>query len=227
MFKEKIIIAIDGYSSTGKSSFAKSIAAALGYLYIDSGALYRAITLFALREKWMEQGHVHEAGLQAAIPSLEIRFAQTNGHQVYLNGEDVSVEIRSLEVSAWVSVVSALPFVREYVDKMLQHIGREKGIVMDGRDIGTVVFPDAELKIFMTAKPEIRAQRRYDELLHQGAHPSYQEILDNIQKRDYLDQYRSHAPLRRAADALLLDNSELTPQEQMQWLAQVIQERWG
>ena len=230
MLTEKIIIAVDGYSSTGKSSFAQSIAAKLRYTYVDSGAVYRAITLYALQNKYINENAIDEAALQVALSTLSISFSSSSlsgGSKVLLNGNDVSVEVRSLAVSNMVSQVSALPFVRAFVDKLLQQWGELKGIVMDGRDIGTVVFPQAELKIFMTATPEVRAQRRYKELLSQGNAPSYQEILDNIQKRDYLDQHRSHAPLRCAPDALLLDNSQLTPQEQMQWLEQVIKERWG
>ena len=230
MLKEKIIIAVDGYSSTGKSSFAKAIAAMLGYTYIDSGALYRAIAFFALESGLVTENQINEAALQRMLPTLSLSFLHPEppaGSKVLLNGKDVSREIRSLPVSEVVSQVSALPIVRAFVDKLLQQWGEQKGIVMDGRDIGTVVFPQAELKIFMTATPEVRAQRRYRELLSQGNLPAYQEILDNIQKRDYLDQHRSHAPLRRAPDALLLDNSKLTPQEQIQWLEQVIEERWG
>ena len=230
MLKEKIIIAIDGYSSTGKSSFAKSIAYKLGYTYIDSGAIYRAITLFALKNGFVKESHIDEQALQKALFTLSISFFHpsfSTESRVLVDGIDVSQEIRSLSVSDMVSQVSALSFVRAFVDNLLQKWGEQKGIVMDGRDIGTVVFPQAELKIFMTASPEIRAQRRFKELLDKGVHPVYQEILDNIQKRDYLDQNRNHAPLCRAPDALLLDNTELTQQEQMLWLEQIIAERWG
>ena len=227
MFTEKIIIAIDGYSSTGKSSFAKDIAARLGYIYIDSGALYRTITLFSLEQGWIQNRQINQPALKSALPDLEIRFDKEEGHRVYLNGSDVSERIRSLEVSEWVSPLSALDFVRKHVDKMLRSWGQEKGIVMDGRDIGTVVFPHAELKIFMTARPEIRAQRRYRELLVQGDSPAYEEILQNIQSRDFLDQNRSNAPLCQAPDALLLDNSDITPKQQMQWLEKVLTKRWG
>ena len=230
MLKEKIIIAIDGESSTGKSSFAKIIAAKLGYTYIDSGAIYRAITLFALKNGFIKESHIDEPTLLKALPSLHISFSQptrTTESKVLLNGVDVTLEIRSLSVSEMVSQVSALSFVRSFVDRLLQKWGEQKGIVMDGRDIGTVVFPMAELKIFMTATPEIRAQRRYQELLNKGEHHEYQEIFDNIQKRDYLDRHRSEAPLRCATDALWLDNSQLTPQEQMLWLEEKMRERWG
>ena len=224
MLKNKIIIAVDGYSSTGKSSFAKSIAAKLGYNYIDSGAIYRAITLFALQNGFIHEDKIDEKALQKALPTLSISFSNA---AVALHDVDVSKEIRSLAVSEKVSEVSAYPFVRTFVDRLLQNWGKQKGIVMDGRDIGTVVFPEAELKIFMTATPQVRAQRRYLELIHQGEDASFQDILSNIQKRDYLDRHRDHAPLCCAPDALVLDNSDLTPQEQMLWLEQVIKERWG
>jgi len=230
MLQNKIIIAIDGYSSTGKSSFAKAIATKLGYTYIDSGAIYRTITLFVLQNGLIKEDKIDEQTLQKILSTISISFSHHTSSaesKVLLNGIDVSQEIRSLPVSEAVSHVSALPFVRIFVDKLLQQWGEQKGIVMDGRDIGTVVFPQAELKIFMTANPEVRAQRRYQELLSLGQHPSYQEILANIQKRDYLDQHRSHAPLRQATDAILLDNSQCTPVEQILWLEQVIKERWG
>ena len=249
MITNKIIIAIDGHSSTGKSTFAKEIAAKYGYMYIDSGAIYRAITFFAIQSKAIQGDSIDEASLQRALPEVSVSFSSSSPNslplsrpasdifspkksppsdtRVWLNGVDVSREIRLFSVSEMVSYVSALPFVRAFVDQLLQKWGAQKGIVMDGRDIGTQVFPHAELKIFMTASPDIRAKRRYHELLEKGEHPNYQEILDNIQKRDYLDQHRSHAPLRCAPDALLLDNSLLSPHEQMQWLQKIILERWG
>ena len=230
MLREKIIIAVDGTSSTGKSSFAKAIATKLGYTYIDSGAIYRAITLFAIQDGFIKEDQIDEAALQQALPTLLVSFSTpqpSEESKVLLNGVDVSLEIRSLSVSEVVSQISALSFVRTFVDRLLKKWGEQKGIVMDGRDIGTVVFPQAELKIFMTATPEIRAQRRYKELLNRGEHPEYAEILNNILKRDHLDRHRSHAPLRCATDALLLDNSHLTPQEQMLWIEQIIAERWG
>ena len=244
MLKNRIIIAIDGYSSTGKSTFAKAIAEKLGYTYIDSGAMYRAVTLFAIQNGFIVKGQIDETGLQRALSTVSVSFSDASPvspdialpasdappasePKVWLNGVDVSREIRSLSVSDGVSHVSALPYVRDYVDRLLQKWGEQKGIVMDGRDIGTQVFPEAELKIFMTATTQIRAQRRYNELLNKGEDPEYQEILSNIQKRDYLDQRRSHAPLRCAPDALVLDNSSLTPTEQMQWLERILAERWG
>ncbi|MDR2585917.1 MAG: (d)CMP kinase [Prevotellaceae bacterium] len=217
MPKDRIIIAVDGHSSTGKSTFAKAIATKLGFTYIDSGALYRTITLFALEQGFIQNGQIDQPALEANLPSLKLS----------LNETDASVKIRSLKVSEWVSHLSALPFVREYVNNILREWGKENNIVMDGRDIGTVVFPEAKLKIFMTASPEIRAQRRYNELIKKGERPQYQEILENIQKRDYLDQHRAHSPLRRDPDALLLDNSNMNPQQQMVWLESIIAERLG
>ena len=225
--KNKIIIAIDGHSSTGKSSFAKAIAAELGYIYVDSGALYRCITLYALQQGLTQEQNIDHQILQQALSQIHIRFSPVeNGSQrVWLNEEDVSAAIRSLPVSQMVSLVSALPFVRNYVDHILQDMGKEKGIVMDGRDIGTVVFPRAELKIFMTAAAEIRAQRRYDELRAAGENPAFEDILENIRQRDELDQHRSTAPLRRADDALLLDNSHMSIPDQMIWIKNLIQQR--
>ena len=226
--KNKLIIAIDGHSSTGKSTFAKAIAAELGYIYVDSGALYRSITLYALQQGLIQEQNIDQKALIQALPHIHIRFSpvEKGSQSVWLNEQDVSAAIRSLPVSQMVSPVSALPFVRNYVDGILQELGKEKGIVMDGRDIGTVVFPNAELKIFMTAAPEIRAQRRYDELTAVGAHPSFEEILENIRQRDEMDQQRSTAPLRRAPDALLLDNSQMSLPEQMTWIKSLIQQRW-
>lgn len=230
MISNKFIIAVDGHSSTGKSTFAKAIAAKYGFTYIDSGAIYRALTLLAIQSKAILGDSIDEESLQKSLSDVSISFSNTSPStdtNVWLNGVDVSCAIRSLLVSERVSYVSALPFVRAYVDQLLQKWGKQGGVVMDGRDIGTQVFPHAELKIFMTASPEIRAQRRYRELLEKGEHPEYQEIFDNILMRDYLDQHRNHAPLRCAPDALLLDNSLLTPQEQMEWLQKIIMERWG
>jgi cytidylate kinase len=227
--KDNIIIAIDGHSSTGKSSFAKAIAAHLGYIYVDSGALYRCITLYALQQDLIREQQLDQEALAKVLPHIHIRFSPVeNGSQkVWLNGEDVSAAIRSLPISQMVSPISALPFVRNYVDSILQDIGKEKGIVMDGRDIGTVVFPQAEIKIFMTAAPEIRAQRRYDELRAIGENPSFEDILENIRQRDEMDQHRSTAPLRRADDALLLDNSHMSLQDQMLWIQDLIQQSWA
>ncbi|MDR1681553.1 MAG: (d)CMP kinase [Prevotellaceae bacterium] len=219
--QEKIIIAIDGHSSTGKSSFAKAIAARLGYLYVDSGAMYRAVTLYALRHGFISpQGDVADDRLIAALPVMDITFVRNADGQseTCLNGENVEHEIRDIRVSNHVSRVSAIAAVRADLVRRQQHMGAGKGIVMDGRDIGTVVFPDAEMKIFMTADPHVRAMRRYKEMKEKGAPVSFDEVLANVCQRDYEDENRRVNPLRRAPDALLLDNSRLSPDEQMQWL---------
>ena len=220
----KIIIAIDGHSSCGKSTMAKALAQQVGYIYVDSGAMYRAVTLFALREQLFNaDGSVQAETLQARMPEVKVHFkldAATNLPVAYLNEERVEDEIRTLEVSQHVSPIAALPFVREAMTAAQQAMGEEKGIVMDGRDIGTAVFPHAELKIFVTASAEVRAQRRFDELQAKGLPASYEDILKNVQERDYIDSHREVSPLRQAEDALVLDNSHLTCEEQNQWLLQ-------
>lgn len=218
---KKITIAIDGYSSCGKSTMAKDLAHEIGYIYIDSGAMYRAVTLYALRHRYFTPEGIDTESLQKDMPHIEISFRldeKTNLPQTYLNGENVEKEIRGMEVSSHVSPIAALGFVREALVRQQQRMGAEKGIVMDGRDIGTTVFPDAELKIFVTASPEIRAQRRYDELMAKGQPASLEEILKNVKERDYIDQHRQVSPLRQAPDALLLDNSHLTIAQQKEWL---------
>lgn len=218
---KKITIAIDGYSSCGKSTMAKDLAHEIGYIYIDSGAMYRAVTLYALRHHYFTPEGIDTESLQKDMPHIEISFRldeKTNLPQTYLNGENVEKEIRGMEVSSHVSPIAALGFVREALVRQQQRMGAEKGIVMDGRDIGTTVFPDAELKIFVTASPEIRAQRRYDELMAKGQPASLEEILKNVKERDYIDQHRQVSPLRLAPDALLLDNSHLTISQQKEWL---------
>ena len=221
---KKIVIAIDGHSSCGKSTMAKDLAREIGYIYVDTGAMYRAVTLFALRHQLFDaNGDVLEERLKELLPQINISFrinTSTQRPDTYLNGECVEADIRSLEVSTHVSKVAALPSVRAKLVEQQQLMGREKGIVMDGRDIGTVVFPDAELKIFVTASAEIRAQRRYRELLGKGVAANYDEILRNVQERDYIDSHRATSPLRRADDALLLDNSNITIEEQKKWLLQ-------
>lgn len=215
---KKIIIAIDGYSSCGKSTFAKAVAAHLGYIFIDTGAMYRAVTLYAMRCGIADD----PAALAAALPEVHIDFRfdpQTGRSDVYLNGKNVETEIRRIDVSDRVSTVSRIPEVRAKLVAMQQEMGRAKGIVMDGRDIGTVVFPDAELKIFMTADPQVRAERRYKELAAKGESVSMEEIERNIRERDRLDETREVSPLRRAADAVVLDNSRMTVDEQMTWMA--------
>lgn len=219
---KKITIAIDGYSSCGKSTMAKSLAKKLGYVYVDTGAMYRSVTLFAIRHQlFNEDGSVKTEELRQLMPEIHISFKlneQTGLPDTYLNGEFVEREIRGMEVSSHVSPIAAIPFVREALVKQQQAMGREKGVVMDGRDIGTVVFPDAELKIFVTASPEVRAQRRYDELQAKGQPADYADILKNVQQRDYIDTHRETSPLRQAPDALVLDNSHMTIAEQDEWL---------
>ena len=219
---KKIVIAIDGHSSCGKSTMAKALAREVGYIYVDTGAMYRAVTLFALRQGLFNaDGTVKANELEQLMPQIEVGFKldeQSKLPLVHLNGECVENEIRGLEVSSHVSPVAALPFVRAAMTAQQQRMGRDKGIVMDGRDIGTVVFPDAELKIFVTASAEVRAQRRYDELKAKGQEVNYDDILKNVQERDYIDSHREVAPLRQADDAVLLDNSDMTIAEQQQWL---------
>lgn len=219
---KKIVIAIDGYSSCGKSTMAKNLARQLGYVYVDTGAMYRAVTLYALRHQLFEaDGEADAASLQRAMPDIRISFqfnAQTGKPDTYLNDELVEHDIRTMQVSERVSKIAALPFVRTALVAQQQRMGKDKGIVMDGRDIGTVVFPHAELKIFVTASAEVRAQRRYDELQQKGMPARYDDILKNVQERDYIDSHREVSPLRKADDAIELDNSNLTIDEQQQWL---------
>ena len=218
---KKITIAIDGFSSCGKSTMAKDLAREIGYIYIDSGAMYRAVTLFCLDNGLFTGDDIDTERLEQEMGNIRISFRlnpETGRPDTYLNGVNVENRIRSMEVSAHVSPVAALPFVRQALVAQQQQMGREKGIVMDGRDIGTTVFPDAELKVFVTASPEIRAQRRYDELKAKGQPADYEDILANVKQRDDIDQHRAVSPLRRADDALLLDNSHLTIAEQKAWL---------
>ena len=219
---KKIIIAIDGFSSCGKSTMAKDLAKEVGYIYVDTGAMYRSVTLYALRNNlFSEDGTVKEDDLKERIGDINISFklnTQTGRPDTYLNGERVEDEIRSLEVSQKVSPIAAIPFVREKLVKEQQKMGEAKGIVMDGRDIGTVVFPHAELKIFVTASAEVRAQRRYDELQAKGMPANFDDILKNVQERDYIDSHRATSPLRQADDAIVLDNSRMTIAEQKAWL---------
>lgn len=226
---KKITIAIDGYSSCGKSTMAKDLARRIGYVYVDTGAMYRAVTLFALRNGLFDDdGNICTADLQRQIDDIHITFQfnpATQKPDTYLNGELVEKEIRTLEVSNHVSIVAAVPFVRTAMVAQQQKMGLEGGIVMDGRDIGTTVFPNAELKIFVTASAEVRAQRRYDELVAKGMPEPYEEILKNVQERDYLDTHREVSPLRQADDALLLDNSNMTIEEQNEWLMKQFKER--
>lgn len=219
---KKIVIAIDGFSSCGKSTMAKDLAHEVGYIYVDTGAMYRSVTLYALRNQLFDaDGNIMANALEAAMPHINIAFKlneQTGRPDTYLNGQCVENEIRTLEVSSKVSIVAALPFVRKKLVEEQQKMGEEKGIVMDGRDIGTVVFPHAELKIFVTASTEVRAQRRFDELEAKGMPADYADILKNVQERDYIDSHRAVSPLTKAADAIELDNSHMTIAEQKQWL---------
>lgn len=219
---EKIIIAIDGFSSCGKSTMAKDLAHELGYIYVDTGAMYRCVALYALQHKlFLKDGEINIPELETAMPNINISFKlnKETGHpDTYLNNENVENKIRTMEVSSHVSSIAAIPFVREALVAQQQKMGKDKGIVMDGRDIGTVVFPNAELKIFVTASPEVRAQRRYDELMEKGMEADYNEILENVKQRDYIDSHRDVSPLRKADDAIELDNSNISIEEQKQWL---------
>lgn len=208
---KKIIVAIDGYSSCGKSTIAKALAKHAGYTYVDTGAMYRAIGLYTLRQHLTEQ-----AAIIAALPDIQVGFVLADGAQhVTLNGEDVEAYIRTLEVGNRASEISQIKEVRAFLVAQQQAMGEQGGIVMDGRDIGTVVFPHAELKLFLTARPEVRAQRRYDELVGKGEQPNFEEVLRDVNERDYRDTHRAESPLRQAEDAIVVDNSEMTPDEQM------------
>ncbi len=223
-----ITIAIDGHSSCGKSTVAKEVAKELGYIYIDSGAMYRAVTLYCLRNHLVKEGAVDEEGLLKQIHNIRIEFRKnpgTNKNETYLNDENVEDEIRNPAVANMVSPVAVIGFVREALVDLQRDMGKKKGIVMDGRDIGTVVFPDAELKIFMTASPEVRAQRRYDELIAKGVQVTMEEILKNLTDRDRIDSTRAISPLRQADDAIVLDNSHLTREQQLAFVLQLARER--
>ena len=219
--KKKIVIAVDGFSSCGKSTFAKEIAARLGYIFIDTGAMYRAVTLCGLRAGVVSARGIDREGLVALLDRIDISFrfnSERGASDIYVNGECVEREIRSIEVSGCVSAVSSIAEVRSRLVALQQQMGKNKGIVMDGRDIGTVVFPDAELKIFMTADPMVRARRRYDELRAKGEEISMEEVEENIRSRDIADQTRAISPLRKAEDAVVLDNSRMTVADQMEWV---------
>ena len=219
---KKITIAIDGHSSCGKSTMAKHLAQRVGYVYVDTGAMYRSVTLFALQHQLIApDGSIDQARLQAMMPQIKISFRlnpETGRPDTWLDDQCVEQAIRSLEVSSHVSPIAALPFVREALVAQQQQMGLEGGIVMDGRDIGTTVFPHAELKIFVTASARVRAQRRYDELQQKGMPASFDDILRNVEERDYIDSHREVSPLRQAPDALVLDNSHMTIDEQNEWL---------
>lgn len=219
---KKITIAIDGHSSCGKSTMAKALARKVGYIYVDTGAMYRCVTLYALRNNlFAADDTIDTQTLETKMPDIHISFQLREGADrpdTYLNGECVEKEIRSMEVSNRVSPIAALPFVREALVAQQQQMGKDKGVVMDGRDIGTTVFPDAELKIFVTASSRVRAQRRYDELQQKGMPADFEAILKNVEERDYIDSHREVSPLRKADDAILLNNSNMSIAEQDQWL---------
>jgi len=224
--EKKLIIAIDGYSSCGKSTFARAIAKELNYIFIDSGAMYRTVTLFCMRRNFIGKNGLNIAGVLAELKDINIDFVYNpdiNEYETFLNSENVEKEIRSIEVTSYVSRISQIAEVRTRMVELQRQIGVSKGIVMDGRDIGTVVFPDADLKIFMTASVDIRAKRRHDELKNRGIVIDFEEIKRNIIARDIADENRDISPLRRADDAIILDNSRMTVDEQMLWVRQIIE----
>ena len=228
--KRKIVIAIDGHSSCGKSTFAKAIAARLGYIFIDTGAMYRSVTLYALEHGAICNGIVNEDAVIALLDDITITFRfnpMRGASDIYVNGDLVEGKIRPIEVSNFVSAVSSIAQVREKLVAMQQQMGASRGVVMDGRDIGTTVFPDAELKIFMTADPMIRAQRRAAEMTAKGIEVDIQDVLKNLQERDYIDSHREASPLSQAEDAIVLDNSHMTMEDQLVWLKGIISERFG
>ena len=220
-----IIIAVDGYSSTGKSTLAKKIARKFNFLYLDSGALYRGVTLFAQEERLISRLGKVSPALEDALKDLNLTFDSEG--RLCMWPRCIEQQIRSMEVSSQVSPVAAVPYVRDWVDERLHEFGRKGRIVMDGRDIGTAVFPEAELKIFMTASEQVRAQRRYDELVAKGETPLLEEVVQNLRERDYIDSHRETAPLRRAEDAFELDNSDMTFEEELAWVQGVIQGKLG
>ena len=224
-----IIIAVDGYSSTGKSTFAKMVAREFAYLYLDSGALYRGVTLFAMEKGFIgADGTIDEPALEASIGQLELAFRQEDGATLLYSGPRcIEQEIRTLAVSSHVSPVSAIAFVRRWVDERLHAFSEGGRVIMDGRDIGTTVFPNAQVKIFMTADDEVRARRRYDELVAKGQNPSLEEVMANLRERDYIDSHRETSPLRRAEDAYILDNTHMTLHEELVWMLGLLQGKFG
>ena len=226
---KKITIAIDGFSSCGKSTMAKDLAKKLGYVYVDTGAMYRAVTLYAMRNGLFNaDGSIKTADLERQMNKINITFKlnkRAERPDTYLNNELVENDIRTLEVSNHVSQIAAVPFIREAMVAQQQRMGKDKGVVMDGRDIGTTVFPEAELKVFVTASAEVRAQRRYDELKEKGMPADFNDILKNVQERDYIDSHREVSPLRKAPDAIELDNSHMTIAEQSAWLMELVKQK--
>lgn len=227
-YMKKITIAIDGFSSTGKSTLAKQLAAALGYVYVDTGAMYRAVAYYAMQHNLVSETHLDKAGLIAQLSNINLRF-QFNPAlgfaEMYLNNENVETQIRTIEVSRMVSKVAEISEVRAKLVEQQQAMGKDKGIVMDGRDIGTVVFPDAELKLFMTASSKTRAQRRFDELVEKGQHITFEEVLQNVEERDYIDTHREDSPLIKAEDAIEVDNSSLSKKEQFELVLNLVKEK--
>lgn len=225
---KKITIAIDGFSSTGKSTLAKQLAAALGYVYVDTGAMYRAVAYYAMQHNLVSESHLDAAGLVAQLPNINLRF-QFNPvlgfAEMYLNNENIETPIRTIEVSRMVSKVAEISEVRAKLVEQQQAMGKDKGIVMDGRDIGTVVFPDAELKLFMTASSITRAQRRFDELVEKGQHITFEDVLQNVEERDYIDTHREDSPLVKADDAIEIDNSSLSKKEQFEIVLNLVKEK--
>lgn len=226
MTDSKINIALDGYSSCGKSTIAKRLARSLGYTYVDTGAMYRGVTLFALREGLFSGEEPMVEEIIRRLPRIEMRFAiYPDGQHLLLNGEDVEREIRGMEVSEHVSPIATIPEVRTALTRQQQDMAKEKGVVMDGRDVGTTILPDAELKIFVTARPEVRARRRFDELTAKGESVTYDSVLANVRERDRIDSGRAVSPLRQAEDALVLDNSDMTLDQQQAWVEKQVRER--
>ena len=223
-----IIIAVDGYSSTGKSTFAKLVAKEFAFLYLDSGAMYRGVTLFAMEKGFIVDGNIDEPALKATLPELELHFEHGEaGTSLWWGSRCIEKEIRTMEVSGWVSPISAIGFVRAWVDERLHAFSEGGRVIMDGRDIGTTVFPNAELKIFVTADPAVRAKRRYDELIVKGTPSTLEEVAKNLSERDYIDSHREVSPLRQPADAYVLDNSDMTLHEETVWLRGLIQGKFG
>ena len=224
-----ITIAVDGFSATGKSTFAKLVAKDFGFLYLDSGAMYRAVTLFAQERGYItEDGVIDEEALRAHLPELDLHFEYTpEGSKTFIGDRCVEKDIRTMAVSSQVSPVSAVGFVRNFVDDKLHAFSAAGRVIMDGRDIGTTVFPNAEVKIFMTARPEVRAQRRFDELVEKGENPVMEEVMKNLQERDYIDSHREVSPLSRAADAFVMDNSDMTLHEETVWMLGLLQGKFG
>ena len=229
MEKKGLIVAVDGHSSTGKSTVSKILAVRLGYTYIDTGAMYRIVTLKAMREGLIRNGNVDDEKLKEVLPTIIFGFKyneEKKRYESYMNGEYVEVAIRGLEVSDNVSLIAALPYVRELLVEKQREMAKEGGVIMDGRDIGSVVFPHAEVKFFMTASPEVRAQRRYKELIEKGEQVTYEEVEANVRKRDYIDEHRETSPLVRTSDAVLIDNGDMTVEEEVEEMLKIIRSKY-